>query len=94
MIIVTPADLGTLVRNRRLERDETQVAVARRAAISRDSLIRIEQGHPRVELGKALAVVEALGITLDSTDAERPSAADRSSDALLDQVFENLTREE
>ena len=53
MLIVTPADLGTLVRNRRLERDETQVAVARRAAISRDSLIRIEQGHPRVELGKA-----------------------------------------
>lgn len=94
MIIVTPADLGTLVRNRRLERDETQVAVARRAAISRDSLIRIEQGHPRVELGKVLAVVEALGITLDSTDAERPSAVDRSSDALLDQVFENLTREE
>lgn len=94
MIIITPADLGTLVRNGRLERGETQVAVARRAAISRDSLIRIEQGHPRVELGKALAVVEALGITLGTTDAGGSPVADGSSDALLDQLFENLTQEE
>lgn len=90
MDIRTPADLGVLIRNTRLERGATQAAVAAAAGISRDSLIRIERGHPRVELANALAVLAALDVALTSTSAVgRPDAAG-SSDDLLDSVIDSL----
>lgn len=90
MDIRTPADLGVLIRNTRLERGATQAAVAAAAGIGRDSLIRIERGHPRVELANVLSVLAALDIALTSTSAvDRPDAAG-SSDDLLDSVLYSL----
>ena len=94
MIIRTVADLATLIRNTRLTLGETQVGVARRAGISRDSLIRIEQGHPRVELANVLAVLQALDVTLSSADDSSSPSATGDSVALLDAVFDALHHED
>ncbi|EFQ84800.1 transcriptional regulator, y4mF family [Aeromicrobium marinum DSM 15272] len=90
MDIVTPADLGTLVRNSRRERGLTQADLADLAYISRDTVIRIEQGHPRIEIGKALAALAALELALASTSSPHVGGPQQASLAVLDSVFAAL----
>lgn len=63
--------IGGVVRRARKEQGLTQAEVARRAGVSRVFVIDLEAGHPRAELGKALAVLDVLGLrpfTDDSID--------------------------
>ncbi|MFT4187995.1 MAG: helix-turn-helix domain-containing protein [Aeromicrobium sp.] len=76
--ISTVADLGNSVRTARHDRGLSQAELARRSGVSRAWLIRLEDGHPRAELVKVLAVLDTLGQRVevrdetptDSTDAD------------------------
>lgn len=60
----TSQDVGLAVREARLKRRWTQAQLAERAGVGRDWLVRLEQGHPRLELAKVLDTFTALGLTL------------------------------
>lgn len=67
----TPRELGLLVRKRRQDLRLSQAGLAARAGVSREWLVAVEKGHARAELGKLLALVAELGLTLDlSPDTE------------------------
>lgn len=53
---------GIAVRSARLDQDLTQMQLAKKAHVSRQFVGELEAGHQRAELGKALSVIEALGI--------------------------------
>lgn len=60
-------DLGERLRLARLRRRLPAETVAVRAAISRKTLYRAEQGSPAVALGVYLRVLAVLGLTEDLT---------------------------
>ncbi|WP_120520748.1 helix-turn-helix transcriptional regulator [Arthrobacter celericrescens] len=66
--IKTPTDIGAIIRARRQDRALSQQALADRAGVSRKFLIDLEAGHERAELGKTLAILAALGLSLEATD--------------------------
>lgn len=66
--IETPAAAGAIIRARRTARGLSQQTLADMAGVSRKFLIDLEAGHDRAELGKTLAVMAALGLTLTATD--------------------------
>ncbi|MDP9094574.1 MAG: helix-turn-helix domain-containing protein [Actinomycetota bacterium] len=65
MRATTPRELGLLVRTRRHDLRLSQQDLANRARVSRPWLVAVEAGHPRAELGKLLALLGELGLTLD-----------------------------
>ena len=66
--IETPAAAGAIIRARRTALGLSQQSLADMAGVSRKFLIDLEVGHDRAELGKTLAVMAALGLTLAATD--------------------------
>jgi y4mF family transcriptional regulator len=66
--IETPAAAGAIIRARRTARGLSQQTLADMAGVSRKFLIDLEAGHDRAELGKTLAVMAALDLTLAATD--------------------------
>ena len=66
--IETPAVAGAIIRARRIAPGLSQQTLAEMAGVSRKFLIDLEAGHDRAELGKTLAVMAALGLTLAATD--------------------------
>jgi y4mF family transcriptional regulator len=66
--IETAAAAGALIRAHRVDLGLTQQTLAEKAGVSRKFLIDLEAGHDRAELGKTLAVMAALGLTLAATD--------------------------
>jgi y4mF family transcriptional regulator len=66
--IETPAAAGAVIRAHRTARGLSQQTLADMAGVSRKFLIDLEAGHDRAELGKTLAVMAALGLTLAATD--------------------------
>lgn len=73
--IDSPAAAGAIIRARRAAKGLSQQALADMAGVSRKFLIDLEAGHDRAELGKTLAVMAALGLTLAATDPI-PSGSD------------------
>jgi y4mF family transcriptional regulator len=66
--IKTPAAAGAIIRARRTARGLSQQTLSDMAGVSRKFLIDLEAGHDRAELGKTLAVMTALGLSLAATD--------------------------
>lgn len=62
MFLNTPEAVGDAVRSERARRDWTQSYLAEKAHVGRRFIVDVESGHPRAELGKVLAVLEALEI--------------------------------
>lgn len=62
--IATAVELGAFVRAVRKRRKITQAEFADLAGVGRRFLIELEQGKPRLELGKVLTVLNAAGIDL------------------------------
>ncbi|MDR1431019.1 MAG: helix-turn-helix domain-containing protein [Propionibacteriaceae bacterium] len=60
--LATADDVATTVRAERAALRMTQAELAEKAGVSRKFLIAIEQGHPRAELDKVLAILHALDI--------------------------------
>lgn len=68
-IIETPAAAGAIIRAHRTACGLSQQTLADTARVSRKFLIDLEAGHDRAELGKTLAVMAALGLSLAATDS-------------------------
>jgi len=73
MYLRTPADLGSLIRERRKKLGLDQAELAHRARVSRLWLSQVERGKPRAAVGLVLRTLQVLGVRL-LVDAERASA--------------------
>lgn len=58
-------DLGAQVRSARRTQGMTQADLASRLGVSRDWVVRLEQGHPRLEAQRVLDALSVLGLSLD-----------------------------
>ncbi len=65
MRVQTVRDMGALVRTTRRAHGLTQADLATRLRVSRDWVVRLEQGSPRLEAQKVLDALTVLGLTLD-----------------------------
>ncbi len=72
---MTPAEFGRIIRKHRLEQGLRQDQLAAAAGVGVRYLIELERGKPTAQLGKAFAVVSALGSQIDIT----PPRSRRSS---------------
>jgi HTH-type transcriptional regulator/antitoxin HipB len=72
--IRTPQVLGATVRGQRQKLKLTQASLAEAAGVSRAWLTEFERGKPTVELGRVLAVIAALGLTLELRIGDPPAA--------------------
>lgn len=63
--------LGNLIRVTRKEQKIPASGLAERAGISRGTLIRIESGDPRCEIGLVFEVASILGIELFGSEIHR-----------------------
>ena len=70
----TSQEVGLAVRGARLKQGWTQAQLAEHAGVGRDWLVRLEQGHPRLELAKVLDTFTALGLTLSIEATPRRDA--------------------
>jgi y4mF family transcriptional regulator len=91
MQVHTVRDLGAAVREARSHQGLTQAELASRAGVSRDWLVRLEQGHPRLEVQLVLDVLAAAGLALAT--GPQPSEAADQTEATWDELFSNLTGE-
>ena len=81
MMIRTVNDLGATIRRARKQRGWTQDGLAVRAGISRRTLVALEGGNPRGEIGIALRVIAALDCNVTINES-----VSRDGDDLLGHV--------
>ena len=62
--VTRPADLGSFLRDRRLQRGLTQAELADELGISRRYVVEIEQGKPSLYTDRLFAVLRELDIVL------------------------------
>ena len=80
--VQTPQRLGAAIRDARRDAGLTQVQLAAKAGVSRAWLIEIEAGAgERAELGKVLATVHALDLSVELSPLD-PPGTDAESAAL------------
>lgn len=70
MQVRTVRDLGAMVRTTRRAHGLTQADLADRLRVSRDWVVRLEQGSPRLETQKVLDALGVLGLTLEVANAQ------------------------
>ncbi len=70
MRIQTPADLGALIRDRRMKMRLDQKSLASKVGVSRQWIVEVEKGKPRAEIGLLLRTLGALGIALEAGKEE------------------------
>ena len=70
MQVETMGDVGALVRSARTARGMTQADLAAQLHMSRDWVIRLEKGHPRLEAQRVLDALRVVGVPLEATVAE------------------------
>jgi HTH-type transcriptional regulator/antitoxin HipB len=70
MELHTVRDVGATVRDARVHRGLTQVELARRAGVSREWLVRLEQGSPRLEMQLVLDTLAAVGLSLTAAPSD------------------------
>ena len=62
---MSPAELGTIVRRTRLDQGLRQAQLAAAAGVGLRFLVELEAGKPTAQVGKALAVLAALGCRVE-----------------------------
>ena len=90
----TPADLGTVIRQRRKVLGWDQAALAREVGVSRQWIIEIEKGKPRAELQLVMRTLNVLGLQLFTGTPEALPAAPMPQTAVpdIDQILERNRR--
>lgn len=80
MRVQTVRDLGAAVRTARRARGLTQADLANRLRVSRDWVVRLEQGSPRLEAQKVLDALGVLELALDvvAAPSTRPTATTKT----------------
>ena len=89
MRVRTPAELGALIRERRMALGLDQKTLAQTVGVSRQWIVDVEKGKPRAPIGLILRTIEALGITLSpkiSAQQSSKSGKRRSSPVDLDAI--------
>lgn len=86
--VATPRELGAAMREHRQIAGLTQAELADRAHVSRQWLLRFEQGHPHAELSKLFALTHALNLNLELTPKTTPEP--ETDDIDLDQLLEDM----
>ncbi len=71
---MTPREIGTIIRRTRKGQGLRQVELAAAANVGVRFLIEMESGKTSAQLGKTLAVLEALGIDVVLTVPDDPEA--------------------
>ena len=64
MLLRTPIDLGSAIRERRRELHLDQSELAQQVGVSRKWIIDAEKGKPRAEIGLLLRTLNVLGLRL------------------------------
>lgn len=68
MLIVTPTDLGNIVRDRRTDLGLSQAALADAIGMSRQWVVRFENGHSgTATVEHLLAIADALHLDLETS---------------------------
>ena len=62
---MTAPELGVIVRKARLDQGLLQAQLAGAAGVGLRFLVELERGKPTAQLGKVLAVIDALGWRID-----------------------------
>lgn len=65
MLINNARELGTRMRDQRLELGLTQTAFATRVGVSRSWVVQVERGNAGAEIGLVLKALAALGLHVD-----------------------------
>src|SRR5271157_154663 len=81
MRIRTPADLGALIRDRRIKLGLDQRSLAEKVGVSRQWIVEVEKGKPRAEIGLLLRTIDALGIQL-MTEEDAPGKKRQTAPAV------------
>ncbi|WP_052459602.1 helix-turn-helix domain-containing protein [Tessaracoccus massiliensis] len=87
MQLATMAQVAAAVRSARVELGWTQSQLAERLHASRDWVIRLEQGNPRLEVQRVLDALTVLGISL----VGESGAVDELESAPFADVFQALS---
>ena len=74
MLVHNARDLGTRMRDQRLELGLSQAVLAQRIGVARSWVIRVERGTGGAEIGTVLKALEVLGLDLDVRAAGTPAA--------------------
>jgi HTH-type transcriptional regulator / antitoxin HipB len=69
----TPLEIGKLIRNTRKSLGVTQKSLATASGTGLRFLIDLEKGKETCEIGKALAILNTLGITITMTPPPIPA---------------------
>jgi len=91
MLLRTPNDLGSAIRDRRRRLNLDQDDLAKQIGVSRKWIIDVEKGKPRAEIGLVLRTLDALGLRL-ALDADKdigPAVPVADIDKLLDRARDN-----
>ena len=94
MRIRTAADLGALIRERRVKLGMDQSALAEKAGTSRKWIVEVEQGKPRAEIGLVLRTLKTLGVSLDiAVDrTQKVSAASEPRNVDINNILDSLKK--
>jgi len=88
MHIRTPAEFGTLIRNRRQKLGLDQASLSAKVGVSRLWLNEIEKGKPRAEIGLVLRTLDALGITLTATTLDKKTTPKADANTIdIDEII-------
>jgi HTH-type transcriptional regulator / antitoxin HipB len=82
-VIRTPANLGALIRDRRLGLGFDQAELAKRVGVSRLWINQVERGKPGASVGLVLRTLMVLGIELTAGNVPAP-ATTLDIDAIVD----------
>jgi y4mF family transcriptional regulator len=85
MRIRTPADLGALIRDRRVKLALDQRSLAQQVGVSRQWIVEVEKGKPRAEIGLLLRTIDTLGIQLMTVEdtKKRPTGPAVDIDSII-----------
>ncbi len=89
MLLRTPNDLGSAIRDRRRRLNLDQSDLARQIGVSRKWIIDVEKGKPRAEIGLVLRTLDALGLRLSLDPAGEnaiPAVPVADIDKILDRT--------
>lgn len=93
--IATPRQIGAAIREERQRKGLTQQQLADRAGVSRGFVNRLEKGSAAaVYPEKLFAVLSALGLrmTLEASEGECASEADKGAASLVGQAFPSASK--
>lgn len=82
--IETARAFGEAIRRERTDQRLTQAQLAENAGVGRPWLSELESGKPTAEIGRAISVVNALGLAIKLMPAPRPDPGELDLNDLID----------